>query len=1152
MRITFFEVKKNVMQTISKMFRNLAAGLSLLLLTFVLIPGGLAQETTAAIQGTVKDSTGAVVAGATVTASSDALIKPLEVTTDKGGYYRLNALRPGTYVITVNGSGMRAKATDVRISAGDLPTLNLTVSAGAETIIDVNASVAMVDVTQSKVETTITNEILQQIPKGRSFQSVIPFAPGARQEPLQSVTAGVVAGGRQNGFQIDGASDGENTYLIEGLNVTNIVGGGSGTGAGGLGGFNVPFEFVKDVQVKSSSFEAEFGGAIGGVINVISQQGSSNWHGSFFTYYRSSALSANDQCAFTYTTACGLRLDPLTPANAATRTDGPAQYYIAKQDHYKILEPGFTIGGPLLKNHIFFFASYAPQFYRQRRNVNFNPTNPSLAGPRDFYTTQDTHYGFSRIDYAPFSKLRLFAAWEDSYARVAGNSLPNPDSKIGQRNSSSTTDPTTFRQDSGTVNPSSLYLFGADYTVTSRLLASVRYGYTYANSGDRGKPIGTRYVYTTNSVTATSKGLDGTQIPAAFQQPVGFNNIASNFQSIYNILSRKQLNLDLSYTASHLLGTHSFKTGYQLGRVKNDILSGYKTAEVDLYYGLDYTPVTSSSACNAVISANNANATYAGSGYAGTCRGTYGYFVVHDGVDSSGTAVGENSAFYFQDQWTVGRTGLTINAGVRFDKEYLPPYNPGASSISFGYTNKVAPRLGAAYDVLHNGKLKVYASYGQFYDITKFSLPSGSFGGQYWHDCVYALDSFDYNTITPSAPGSHGCPTSGAAPGVTAGRFVENVDFRKNVINTVDPGVDPNVAPMKQHEFVTGAEWAITPSLSFTTRYARKRLDNTIEDIGVTDNLGFYIGNPGPGYGDLLHRALPGSGITAPLCTACPIQPKAIREYDGLEFRVTKTASHYFVSAFYTYSKLSGNYPGLTSTFTSDGAGGRQSPNNNRSFDSPQQQFDAHGNVVNGRLPTDRPNTFSAFGSVRGKSRLGESQLGLSQAIYQGTPVSTCWPAGSSTSACQFVEQQGNWVNLARAADGTISATSITHDRRTPAYLQTSGTLSHYIHLSKDHEERRLGAEFNVINILNQHAVTSLYNIALTTATYPNQASTAANPTGFNFLPLLTGWDYVGISNNGVPGQTTNNGNKTISNRYGQPNLFQNGRQIRIQIAYKF
>ena len=97
----------------------------------------------------------------------------------------------------------------------------------------------------------------------------------------------------------------------------------------------------------------------------------------------------------------------------------------------------------------------------------------------------------------------------------------------------------------------------------------------------------------------------------------------------------------------------------------------------------------------------------------------------------------------------------------------------------------------------------------------------------------------------PTAPNNHGCPTSGPAPGVNVGSFIENLDYRKNIINTQDPGVDPNIKPMKKHEFIAGSDWAITPSLSFSARYARNRLDNTIEDMGVSDSLGFYIGNPG-------------------------------------------------------------------------------------------------------------------------------------------------------------------------------------------------------------------------------------------------------------------------------------------------------------------
>ena len=1066
-------------------FRSLSAVLSLLLLTFAALPIANAQETTAAVQGTVTDPTGAVVPGAKVVAISESLGTPATTTSDSHGFYRLNALPPGKYTIKVTGSGMTATATDLALSAGDVPNLNIHLTAsGTEAVVDVSSTVAMVDVTQSKVETTISNDILQEIPKGRSFQSVIAFAPGARQEPLQSLTSGVVGGARQNGYQIDGASDAENTYLFEGLNITNVTGGGSGTGTGAQGGFNVPFEFVQEVSVKSSSFEAQYGGAMGGVINVVGQRGTSNWHGSLFTYYRSSAANANDQCAFTYSTMCGLRLDPTTSANSTTRTDGAAQFYIAKQDHYRLVEPGFTIGGPLLRDKLFLYSSFAPQYYRSRRDVNFTfKANP---GPRAFYTSQDTNYAYTKLDYTPFSKLRLFAGWEYSMARLIGNSLPNPDSKIGQVNSSAASDPASFRADTGTVNPGALYLFGGDYTITPRMLLSVRYGYTYTNQEDRGKPTGIRYLYSTSVVgdstvngafkpgTSTLSGQTFTQagVPSSYFVASGTSNIQSNSQSLFNVLARKQLNIDLSYLKSGWAGTHNFQGGYSLTHTRNDLLSAYNTAEVDLYYGADYTVGTSATACDAVI---NANVAKYGSAAAGHCRGNYGYFTVHDGVDNIGTARGNNSAFYFQDQWQVAKTGLTINAGVRLDSEYLPPYSPGASSIHFGYGQKIAPRIGGAYDVLHNGKLKAYASYGQFYDIVKYSLPSGSFGGQYWHDCTYAWDDYNYNPITPTAPNNHACPASGPAPGVNVGSFIENLDYRKNIINTQDPGVDPDIKPMKKHEFIAGSDWAISPTLSFSARYARNRLDNTIEDMGVSDSLGFYIGNPGSTYANLLQRTLYGSGLTTPMCPACPLQPKATRNYDGLELRVNKTiGSKWFVNAFYTYSKLTGNYPGLTSTNISDGSGGRQSPNNNRSFDEPQMQFTSHGKYFGGPLPTDRPNTFQGFASYRQKWFGGESQIGWSQSFYQGTPLSTCWPTLASTSSCQFVEDQGNWVNLHRDSVGNVVVDSITYGRRTPWYIQSGANLTHYVHVSKEHENRKFGGEVNFYNLFNQHAVTSL------------------------------------------------------------------------------
>ena len=137
--------------------------------------------------------------------------------------------------------------------------------------------------------------------------------------------------------------------------------------------------------------------------------------------------------------------------------------------------------------------------------------------------------------------------------------------------------------------------------------------------------------------------------------------------------------------------------------------------------------------------------------------------------------------------WTVGRR-LTLNLGVRLDKENLPTYQslPGFQGIDFGWGQKVAPRLGAAYDLLGNNKVKVYGSFGYFFDIMKYNLPRGSFGGDYWHDCVYALDTPDYTQIIPSRDAQgHYCPLGGgstpAVGSLPAGmRFIENHMLNKD------------------------------------------------------------------------------------------------------------------------------------------------------------------------------------------------------------------------------------------------------------------------------------------------------------------------------------------------------------------------------------
>src|SRR6185369_16332991 len=179
---------------------------------------------------------------------------------------------------------------------------------------------------------------------------------------------------------------------------------------------------------------------------------------------------------------------------------------------------------------------------------------------------------------------------------------------------------------------------------------------------------------------------------------------------------------------------------------------------------------------------------------------------------TNGNVSSFNHAIYFQDAWTI--KGFTVNAGLRMDKEDVPEYQAGAGGVQFGFGEKLAPRIGVAYDVLHNGKVKAYFSYGKFFDIMKLGLPRGSFGGDYWHDCSYTIDNPDHTTILPAVVGGHYCPADGSpASGALPGRFIENINLRQNPNGPGLPAIDANMKPVQQHEYVAGVDWAITPMI---------------------------------------------------------------------------------------------------------------------------------------------------------------------------------------------------------------------------------------------------------------------------------------------------------------------------------------------------
>ena len=212
--------------------------------------------------------------------------------------------------------------------------------------------------------------------------------------------------------------------------------------------------------------------------------------------------------------------------------------------------------------------------------------------------------------------------------------------------------------------------------------------------------------------------------------------------------------------------------------------------------------------------------------------------------------------------------------------------------------------------------------------------------------------------------------------------FIENVNNRTfpttcSTCQLTSSGVVPGLKPFSQHSAVGGIDYQLARTLALEVRYDRTRLDHAIEDSAIFSNGNetFVIGNPGEGvestytsFYNFLYQPNLDPSFVRPACSGTSCVPEhlfpAVRSYDGVEFRLTKTSSSHFAGMFsYTYSKLRGNYTGLTSSDISDGQqGGRSSPNNSRAFDEPYFQYNSFGGSSSGLLPTDRPNTFKGYG----------------------------------------------------------------------------------------------------------------------------------------------------------------------------------------------
>ena len=1156
-------------------------------LLFLMPLAGSAQETTGGLQGTVKDPSGAVVPNAKVVVNGASLQGTKEVNSDSNGYYRFANLPPGSYTATVTAAGFKTyKREGLTIEVGHLPSIDVSLEVGsASSIVEVSATTPVIDVTTTQNQTNITDDVIANIPHGVSFQSVIQFAPMARNEPLAGVsvngsasggTGGSLPGSSGNGlgygFSIGGAGDSESTYLVEGQDTENI--------SGGYSKANVPFQFIEEVQVKTSGVAAEYGGALGGVINVIMQKGSNSFHGSVFATYEPSGVDANQTNAY-------LRYDP-TVIPAAGQ-DPPAQSYQPSKDHFRILQPGFTVGGPIVKDRLWFFAGFAPLVNTLARTIDFGASDGN-AGKQYFTQDKQTYYGNARLDASLTQRIRVYGSWLYQYARETGDNMPTADpiaSQSSYLNTSTLAPLSSYSHGLGWAAPNSTYNVGADVNLTSKIVATTRYGYFFENYHDFGWPTASpNFQWQTDGVGATDNL--GHPLPADLQQQSGTATTPylGSF-TVFNANKHYQFNQDVAFFKGGWWGTHNIKVGYQLNHLVNVIDQNGNVPNVFLTVGagLNHGAATTTGGDNCA----SLTAEW------GSCTGQYGYAIVQDFATVLPVPASDwNHALFAQDSWNVGK-GLTLDLGIRVEKEYLPApgYANQIKSINFGWGDKIAPRLGAAWDPTGHGKMKIFGSYGVVNDVMKLLIAQTSFGAQAYEQCTYPLGpdgtgGFSLSDFDVVFKGGRACPSgpvttqanfaSGSTPSILSDAgsgvsLVENVNLRP-----WEP-VAPGVKPYRQHEYVAGFDYQISRDWAFEARYDRRRLDHVIEDASLYDKAWgetYTIVNPGEGvnktidgYANYLtslgqkfgvpgwafnDTADYGPGAAFGTCPTCPANPKAVRDYDGVEFRVTKAPSKGWAGMFsYTWSRLWGNYTGLTTTDQIDGGStGRNSPDTTRAFDEPFYYFGANGKSNNGPLPTDRPNTFKGFVYYQLPWKHMTTTFGLFQTAYQGSPMSSFtdiggMPFGQFVAEATYIYGRGKWVNLTQdPATGDLTI-GTPFDRRTPWFVQSDLSVTHQIKVG-EHQAIQFGA--NTTNLFNKRAVTAYYG---------------GFNSIYNITPLLPGTATLGSGaalyqelEGGYNPQTFINGNGgqvapvILNSQYGKPTLYQIARSLRFELKYTF
>jgi hypothetical protein len=839
-----------------------------------------AQGTTGTLTGRLTDTQGLPVPGATVVVSGPQGSRPF--VTDTEGRFQAPFLPPGTSSLRAELQGFKAvEVSNIAVSLGQTTDIGVKMEVGGVAeVIEVTGSAAVIDLTSTTTGAVLSDELLHRVPVGRRFSDALYLAPGVS-------SAGSV--GRANP-SLSGSSGLDNLYVIDGVNVTNA-------GYGALGSYSIifgslgngtPFDFMQEVQVKTGGYEAEYGQATGGVVNVVTKSGTNQLRGSVFGYAQPKPLEAE------WKTFQSLNGTVNTVDNARS-------------------DVGIEGGFPVLRDKVFFFGAVNPSWDtrtfiapdgfplvalgevdRERRTLSYSAKGTFQLSPSH---RLDASF-FGDPSHGPAGPQRA-TAMESELLSDGNVSAFSELDRFGGHNQ-------TVRYD-GVVSPTWLLegSYARAYNVTEEFPA-----------------------------VDIWRVIDRTSVPNREIGGIGFYE------------GNKGENQQWTVKSTHFLGAHQIKAGLS-------------------YEDIDYTQANTRS--GPTFTAPDGRQTATGAEVTILSDVNFGriYRVGRANFQTESVTSQKYWSFFVQDSWKVGDR-LTINPGLRYEDEALKGGLEELNTLDgqvldeFRLKNNWAPRIGVVYDLLGNGRSRLYGNWGRFFARVPNDIAARVLS---LNEGISRADYFDANLTQPIP--------NGVATQVPGGSPVTNHFIRSGGADLIDADAKLSY----KDEFVVGYEWEAIPDASVGIRYIHRNIGRVLEDISpfpaVACDFGFdaacvtdyVITNPNA---ETPVEPVPGlEGVTFE-------DPK--HDYDAVELTFDKRFSNnWSLMASYRLSRLSGNFEGF---FREDN--GQSDPGITSLYDFPTNDptytaiggplgylgdIRYLGSLGEGRLPLDRPHAFKMFGS---------------------------------------------------------------------------------------------------------------------------------------------------------------------------------------------